>query len=250
MDEEFDDPDLAEDPSKEPNEKYPIADFSNKARQFRFEPGVERVDLGRMGSGYYLMPGRRRCISEFSVDRSGQIFVTYFFSTIDLGQCDPRILFQNVKAGHINYEHDPDIKFTVDTIRDDAGNEFFALDVLIADRNRQYRQRAPAWWPYGSKRIPIQMWSLYQSHRKAQNEGKSFLLVKGQTGDASWGDSTTYRSIPIVSEAGLFDALSARPNIEPHDTYADFNHGVVDARDMDQPFNESQYTLAKDWKFD
>ena len=250
MNDEFDDLNLEEGPSNERNEKYPIADFSNKARQFRFEPGIDRVDLGRMGSGYYLMPGGRRCISEHSVDRSGQIFVTYFFSTIDLGQADARILFQHVKAGHIDYEHDPDLKISLRTVDDDNENEFFALDVLIADRYRHYRRGAPAWWPYGSQRIPIQMWSLYQFHRKAQIEGKQFLLIQGQTGDASWGDSNTYRSIPIVSEAGLFDALNARPNVEPHETYSDFNHGVVDARDMDQPFNESLYTLAKDWEFE
>lgn len=249
MHDEFDDLDLEEHPEDEPNEKYPIADFSKKARNFRFEPGVNRVGLGQMGSGYYLMPNGRRCISEHSVDRAGQIFQTYFFSTIDMGQCDPRIMFEHVKAGHINYEHDPDIKMSVDVVEDDNGNEFFALDVLIADRYQFYRKRPPAWWPFGKQRIPIQMWSLFQTHRQAQVERKPFVLVQGQTGDYSWGDSDFFKTILIASEAGLSDALNARPNSAPRETYTDFNHGVIDARDPDQPFNESIYTLAKDWSF-
>lgn len=248
MGDDFDDMDLQEDPAREPNEKYPLADFSNKIRNFRFEPGVDRVDLGQMGSGYYLMPNRRRCISEHSVDRLGQIFETYFFSTRDLGRCNPRILFQHVKAGHLNYEHDPDIKMSVDTVRDDNGNEFFALDVLIANRYQLFRKRPPAWWPFHHRRIPIQMWSLYQMHRQAQIERKPFVLIQGQTGDYSWGDSDVFKTVLIASEGGLADALNVRPNSDPYETYTDFNHGVVDARDLDQPFNERNYTLAKDWK--
>lgn len=246
MEDEFDDLDLGEDPDDEPNEKYPLANFSKKTRKFRFEPGVERVDLGQMYSGYYLMPNGRRCISEHSVDRSGQIFETYFFSPLELEQCAPRILFQQVKAGHGSYEHDPNIKLSLNTVQDSNENEFFALGVLIADRYQLFRKRPPVWWPF-HQRIPIHMWSLYQTHRQAQLEGKPFVLIQGQTGDFSWGDSDVYKTVSIASEAGLADALNARPNSEPHETYTDFNHGVVDARDPDQPFNESIYTLAKDW---
>lgn len=248
MDDEFDDLDLEEDPDNEPDEKYPQPNFSNKTRKFRFEPGVDRVDLGQMFSGYYLMPNRRRCISEHNVDRSGQIFETYFFSTLDLERCDPRILFQHVKAGHRHYDHDPDIKISLNTVQDCTGHEFFALAVLIADRYQLFRKRPPVWWPF-QKRIPVHMWSLYQTHRKAQRERKPFVLIQGQTGDCSWGDSDVFETVMVASEAGLADALNALPNTEPLESYTDFNHGVVDARDPDQPFNESIYTLAKDWSF-
>ncbi len=248
MTDEFEDLDLEEDPDKEPNERYPIADFSDKLRAFRFEPGIERVDLGK-SSGYWLMPNRRRCISEFSVDRLGQIFETYIFSTIDIGQCDPRFLFQQVKAAHCTYEHDPDMKLSATQVLDDHKNEFWALDVRIADRIQIYRKRQPFWKWFNTREIRIVMWSLFQSYRTAQKHKTPFLLIEGETGDPSWGDSDLFKSIPIATESELRQRLDVLPNKAPTSNHTKFNEGIIDARDFDRPFNESVYTLAPDWKF-
>lgn len=248
MSEEFDDLDLEEDPENEPSEKYPMPDFSNKARIFRFEPGVERVDLGK-SSGYWLMSDRRRCISEFSVDRLGQVFETYIFSTIDIGPCDPRFLFQQVKAAHSSYEHDPDMKLSATHVLDDHGNEFWALDVRIADRIQVYRKRQPFWQWFKTRDIRIVNWSLFQSYRTAQKYKTPFLLIEGETGDPSWGDSDFFRCLPVASAPELRQRLDALPNKAPISNYAKFNEGIIDARDFDRPFNESVYTLAKDWTF-
>lgn len=249
MRDDLDDIDLEEYPEDEPDERYPIAEFKNKTRLFQFGPGVDRVDLGGMISGYYLMPGRRRCISECSVDRSGQIFETYFFSTLNLNPCDPRLMFQHVKAGHLSYDHDPEIKLDLTKVEDDNGHSFWALDALIADRNRRYRKRLPVWWPYHRSDIHMNMWELYQAHRKAQIENIEFLLIRGQTGDPSWGDSDFYKCISCRREGNLRDALQAMPSSAPRQTYTNFNHAVIDARDPNQPFNESVFTLANAWVF-
>ncbi len=249
MSDEFDDLDLEEDPDNEPNEKYPLADFSNKSRVFRFEPGVDRVDLGK-SSAYWLMANRRRCTSECSVDRDGQIFETYFFSTLDMAQCDPRMFFQQVKAAHQKYEHVPDMQLSASIVSDDHDNEFWALDVRIADRQQLHRKRQPVWYWFKTRQIRITMWSLYQSYQMAQKNKTPFLLIEGETGDYSWGDSDVYKSVPIASEDALASVLSARPNKPPTGTYKRFNQGVIDARDFDRPFTESVYTLAQNWVFD
>ena len=174
MSSECDDLNLEENLAKKPNEKYPLPDFSNRVRIFRFEPGVERVDLGK-SSAYWLMPNGRRCISEFSVDRLGQVFETYIFSTIDIEPCDPKFLFQQVKAAHLSYKHDPDMKLAATQLFDDHENMFWALDVMIADRVQVYRQRLPFWRWFKTREIRITMWSLYDAYRTAQQKRLRFF---------------------------------------------------------------------------
>lgn len=228
-------------------EDYPLAVFSSKKRYFRFETGVDRVDLGCC-SGYWTMAGGRRCISEHSVDRAGQIFETYFFSNEGITDQGPKALFEAVKSAHRAYEHDPDIAVSARTVADDEGRSFWALDVLIADHDRVYRVRQPFWQAYFRKDIPISMWSLYQTYGKAQRSQIPFLLLRAETGDSSWGDREIYKSVPIGSQAELEASLGSLPNKAPLDTYAVFNHSVVDARDLARPFNESVFTLAVDWQ--
>lgn len=230
-----------------PNERYPMPDFSNKRRIFRFKDGIERVDLGK-SSGYWLMYDGRRCISEFNVDRLGQVFETYIFSTIDIATCHPRILFQQVKAAHTSYEHDTDMKLSAKQIHDDHDTAFWALDVRIADRVHVYRKRQPFWKWFKTREIRITMWSLFQSYRNAQHNKTPLLLIEGETGDPSWGDSDVFKIVPVASDFELAQRLSALPNKAPTANYAKFNEGIIDARDLDRPFNESVYTLAQNWR--
>lgn len=246
MNDEFDARGLKEGLSINWNEMYPMPDFSNKRRIFRFEDGIERVDLGK-SSGYWLLPGGRRCISEFRVDRLGQVYETYIFSAIDIVPCDPQILFQHVKAAHTEYEHDPDMKLSATQILDDQDNAFWAVDARIADRTQLYRKRQPFWKWFKTREAPITMWSLYQTYRAAQKDKTPFILIEGETGDPSWGDSDVFKTVLIESEAELAHRLAALPNKIPASTYARFNEGVIDTRDLCRPLNESVYTLAKNW---
>lgn len=227
--------------------KYPIAKFSANSRVYKFCEGVEQVDLGR-SSAYWVMQDQRPCISEHSVDRSGQIFETYFFSNQGMTDNSDVDLFAAVKAAHKTYTHDLDIEYSARTVTDDHQHTFWSLSVKIADNQRLYRDRKPFWKWYETPEPGISLWSLYQTYCKAQRKQIPFILIEGETGDPSWGDRDIYKTVLMGSEEELRQRLNALPKVSPPDNYVKFNQGVIDARDPDRPFNESAYTLAKDYE--
>ncbi|MDA8584827.1 hypothetical protein N9L47_01005 [Rhodobacteraceae bacterium] len=225
----------------------PIADFSNKKRVFKFCGGNTHVDLGRC-SGYWTMPDGRRCVSETSIDRSGRIFETYFFALQGLENKSAQDLFELVKAAHLNYEHVSDIGLSTHIVADRTGTRFHALVVCIADAQNLFRMRPPTFRFYYSPDIPLGMrWTALDQYRQCQVAKLPFLVIEDQSGSPSWGDSTFYRIATVASVSELKSKLQAVPSSEPAGDYSNFNLGVIDARDLDQPFNETVYSLTPKW---
>ncbi|MEQ8205922.1 MAG: hypothetical protein RIA65_07090 [Woeseia sp.] len=226
---------------------FPIADFSRKPRVFQFDGSRSRVDLGHC-SGYWNLFDGRKCISEHSADRFGNIYETYFFSSAGLEDQSSDALFEHVKAAHTAYEHDPDISATSAIVIDSLDQSCWAIDVCIASATRLFRKRPPHFQFYGLPTIPIApVWGLIERYREAQKASIPFILVAGETGSASWGDSDTYSLIYLKSEAELEARLAEYPSHMPTADYCQFNLGIIDARDKQQPFNEAVYCLAADW---
>lgn len=226
---------------------FPIADFSRKPRIFRFDSSHSRVDLGHC-SGYWNLFDGRQCISEHSADRFGNIYETYFFSSAALEDQSSDVLFEHVKAAHTGYEHDPDISVTSTIVKDSLDQSCWAIDVCIASATRLFRRRPPHFQFYGLPAIPIApAWSLIERYREAQEASIPFILVAGETGSASWRDSDSYSLVNLKNEAELKARLAKYPSQPPNADYSQFNLGVIDARDKQQPFNEAVYSSAADW---
>lgn len=225
----------------------PMPDFSTKQRFFRYESDKSRIDLGCC-SGYWVLPDGRHCISEHTADLFGNIFETYFFSSIGLEDLSVDALFEQVKAGHLHYEHVPDIAYTAAIINDSLGQPCWAVDVCIVSADKLLRKRPPHFLFYSEPRIPIgPIWQIISRYRSAQSAAIPFIMVAGVTGSSSWRDSDTFRMIDIGSEAELKARLKAYPCKLPIEDYTKFNLGVIDARDRHQPFNETVYRVAEDW---
>ncbi|WP_223428766.1 hypothetical protein [Tateyamaria pelophila] len=226
----------------------PVADFSDKERVFRFSDSNARVDLGR-STGHWIMQDDRKCISELSIDRAGCIFETYFFAQQGLEDTSVQALFELVKAAHLNYDCVSDIGITARVVADRTGTPFHALDVCIADADSLFRKRPPFFEFYQSPNIPRRIrWNALEQYRQYQRSALPFLLIEGTTGSPSWGDSNSYRIVPVDSLSELESKLRATPCAEPKDDYSKFNLGVIDVRDPAQPFTEAVYCLATQWR--
>ena len=227
---------------------FPMPDFSIKRRVFRFEATNTRVDTGRC-SAYWTMADGRKCISEYTVDRQGNLYETYFFSSEGIEALSPKRLFERVKDSHLSYEHDPDIELIAKMILDSAGQNMWSVDVCIAKEAQLLRTRPPYFLFYHKPNIPIvPTWSLICAYREAQNKSVPFILVQGDTGSASWRDRETYILIGVENEALLNNQLRAHPCKVPIEDYKTFNLTVIDTRDLQQPFNEDVCTAAAQWK--
>ncbi|MFT5776995.1 hypothetical protein [Hyphomonas sp.] len=206
-----------------------------------------RVDVGCC-TAYWTMQTGHSLVSEISVDRSGHIYETYFVSKRGLEGLTANALLDHVKAAHLNYDHDADIQISACVAEDRLGEIFCALDVCIADKSRLFRKRPPFYQFYQSTDIPLSLrWDAFKRFREAQETQVPFLLIEGQTGSPSWGDSETASMISINSLAQLEARLKAAPCVIPAKDYCTFNLGVLDARNNDQPFNEAAYCLADQW---
>lgn len=226
---------------------FPIADFSLKPRVFRFDSTHSRVDLGHC-SGYWSMFDGRKCVSEHSADRFGNIYETYFFSSIGLEEQSSDVLFEQVKAAHTAYEHDPDISVTSTIVKDSLDQLCWAVDVCIASAARLFRKRPPHFQFYSLPTIPIApVWTIIERYRDAQQTSIPFILIAGETGSASWRDSDSYSLVNLKNEAELKARLAKYPAHIPTSDYSQFNLGIIDARDNQQPFNEAVYCPAADW---
>ena len=226
---------------------FPIADFSRKPRVFRFDSTLSRVDLGHC-SGYWSMCDGRKCISEHSADRFGNIYESYFFSSLRLEDRSSNELFEMVKAAHTAYEHDQDISVTSAIVKDSLDQPCWAIDVRIASATKLFRARPPHFQFYSLPTIPIApVWSLIKRYRVAQKASIPFLLIAGETGSTSWRDSDSYSLLNLNSEAELKARLAEYPSQIPTTDYSQFNLGIIDARNKQQPFNEAVYCLATDW---
>ncbi len=226
---------------------YPMADFSSKARTFQFKTETVRVDVGRC-SGYWTLADGRKCISEHTADKQSNLYETYFFSSVGLEAVSPQNLFEKVKGAHKTYEHDADIQVTVEKVKDSLGHKMWAVDVCIAKGRRLLRARPPYFKFYEKSDIPIApTWPVINAYRNAQAKSMAFIVVQGDTGSASWGDKETYRLVEINDVEALEAQLQAYPCKTPIGDYKTFNLAVIDARDVQQPFNEAVYALAADW---
>lgn len=223
-----------------------LPNFDKKSRSFRFNDGDERVDLGRC-SAYWTMVDGRPMISEHTTDRDGNIVETYFFAKNGLEDQSPDTLFSSVKAAHKSYEHDPSIEFSAFTTVDDNDMALWAVDVLIANKRHVIRERPPFFKFYGDWQLPLTPWPVLQDYRQAQWAGNSFLVIEGETGSASWRDSDIYKLVPAKDEQSLNAQLNKYPCKMPKEDYANFNFAVIDARDSEQPFNQSVCFRAADW---
>lgn len=226
---------------------HPLPDFSTKPRIFQFKTGANRTDVGHC-SGYWVLGDGRRCVSEITLDRSGRIFETFFFAKTGLEQMNPHQLFQQVKAAHLNYDHDPDLAYHASEMEDDHGEIFWAVDICIAEKARLIRKRKPFFEFYTKPDVPMSLrWPAMRDYFEAQQTQIQFLLLEGETGSPSWGDSDFHKLIPIESLAALEARLRENPVRIPSDDYRKFNLGIIDARNPDQPFNETVYHLAENW---
>ncbi|MEX6634795.1 hypothetical protein [Hyphococcus lacteus] len=183
-----------------------------------------------------------------TIDRSSNIFETYFFSKIGLENLTATQLFDMVKSGHLQYDHDDSIQFAVRSVKDDVGNIFWAVEVLIANSIKLIRKRPPFFEFYEGVDVPQAFrWSALKGYMDAQRNGIPFLLIEGETGSPTWKDSDTHRIVPIGSEAALIEKLKEKPTTLPITDYTSHNLGVIDARDLSRPFNHTTYHPAKHW---
>lgn len=226
---------------------HPLPDFSSKTRVFEFKPGVDRTDVGRC-TGYWLLKDGRRCVSEISLDRAGHIFETYFFSKIGLEHLTEQQLFEQVKAAHLNYDHDPALTYCVSEVEDNCGEIFWVVEICIAEKTKLLRHRKPFFKFYARPDLPQSLrWPAMRGYFEAQQTQTPFLLLEGETGSPSWGDSNFHKLTQIESLALLETRLREKPVREPVEDYRKFNLGIIDARNPDQPFNETVYHLAENW---
>lgn len=225
---------------------YQLPNFDKKQRCFRFQEKVERVDLGRCHA-YWTLEDGRPCISEHTVDRNDAVFETYFFERLSDEHQDPATLFSKVKTGHNDYEHDPEIVISSSALCDDNSMPVWAVDVLIAKRQKLFCKRPPFFKFYGDWQLPILPWDVMTLYQQAQYAGIEYLIIEGETGSASWRDSDTYKLVPAKDTETLKAKLSALPNKMPLDDYSKFNMGIIDASDLNQPFNEGVCSPAQQW---